>query len=325
MPPAHRWLLGLALVILAAAPAASQAPVRLRIAVHTSVLGAPDVIAIRQGYYKQEGLDVEWRKFALGKDGRDAMISGAIDVNATATTPFLVGLDKGIPYTAIAVNSLFCGTNHIVVLKSSDINTLAQLRGKRIGLPKGTITEHVFLTRMAPGNGLKKGDYEIANIPDAKDRIPSLVAKAIDAAALNEPFVAVGEHEGVVRTIETYCKYDTLPFIVTATNKVIKEQPDAVVAYLRGWLKAIALLKNEPEKAAAVYADEQKTMGREIPVAVLDKALRRMRWEPELNAQIERYLADEAKETVAAGQMKAVPDLARALNTDLLKKAMARR
>lgn len=325
MAPARVSLLALVLLALAVTSATPQTPMKLRLAVHTSTLGAPDVIAIRQGYYKQEGLEVDWRRFALGKDGRDAMISGAIDVNATATTPFLVGLDKGVPYVAIAVNSLFCGTNFIAVLKSSDINNVGQLKGKRIGLPKGTITEHIFLSRMAPANGLKKGDYEVANIPDAKDRVPSLVAKAVDAVALNDPFVSVAEHEGVIRTLENFCKYDVLPFIITATTKIVKEQPEAVVAFLRGWLRAVALIRSEPEKAATIYAEEQKSMGREIPVTVLDKALRRMRFEPELNAEIDRYLADEAKELVAGGQLRSVPDLAKGMNKELLKKATARR
>ena len=73
-------------------------PLTIRLGVHTSIMGAADVIAIRQGYFKQEGLEVEARKFALGKEGRDAMIAGAIDINATAPTPFLIGLDKKIPY-----------------------------------------------------------------------------------------------------------------------------------------------------------------------------------------------------------------------------------
>lgn len=322
-----RWLLLAVVVVLLAAttPAATQKLMPIRIAVHTQVIGAADVIAIRQGFYKQEGLDVTWRRFSLGKDGRDAMIAGALDVNATASTPFVVGLEKGVPYTAIAVNSLFCGTNHVVVLKSSDINGIGQLKGKRIALPKGTVTEHVFLTKIAPAYGLKKGDYEVANIGDSKDRIPSLVAKAVDAAALGDPFVAAAEHDGLIRSIENYCKYDTLPFILTAANKIVKERPEAVVAYLRGWLRAVKLLKEQPEKAAAVYAEDQKELGRDTPVAVLDQALRRMRWEPEINAEIDRYLAEEVRELIAAGQIKTAPDLARGINKELLKKAMAAR
>ena len=318
-------LLGVLTVALAATPAAPQTPMKLRLGVHTSTLGAADVMAIRQGYFKQEGLDVEWRRFALGKDGRDAMIAGAIDINATAPTPFVIGLEKGLPYSAIAVNSYFCGTNHIVVLKSSDINSVAQLKGKKLALPKGTITEHIFLSRVVPAHGLKKGDIEIANMPDAKDRMPSLVAKAIDAAVLNDPFVSIGEHEGLIRPLENFCKYDVLPFMLTATNKIIKENPDTVVAYLRGWLRGVKLLKDQPERAAAIYAEEQKEMGREVPVAVLDKALRRMRWEPEINVEMDRYLVDEVKELLAVGTIKSGPDVTKGINKELLAKAMGRR
>jgi len=317
----------LALAITALAHAQAK-PLHIRIAVHTQTVGAPDVIAIRQGYFKQEGLDVEWRRFALGKEGRDAMIAGALDINSTAPTPFLIGLDKGIPFTAIAVNSYFCGTNHVVVRKESDINTPAQLKGKKIGLPKGTITEYVLLSRMLPAHGLKAGDYEVASIPDAKDRMPSLIAKAIDAATLADPFVAAGENEGLIRSIGDFCKYDPMPFMLTATQKIVKENPDAVVAYLRGWLRAVKLLKDKPVEAATVYADDQKSLGRDTPVAVLDKALRRMRWEPEITSEMQRYLADQAKDLVAGsveGRIKAVPDIPKALNTELLRKASAGR
>jgi ABC-type nitrate/sulfonate/bicarbonate transport system substrate-binding protein len=319
----------LGLVLVAGAIAAAQPrPLKIRLGVHTQLMGVPDVIAIRQGYFKQEGLEVDWRRFALGKEGRDAMIAGAIDVNSTATTPFMIGLDKGVPYTAVAVNSIFCGTNHIVVRKESDINNVGQLKGKKVGIPKGTVTEFIFLSKVMPSYGLKPGDLETPNIPDAKDRIPSLLAKAIDAATVADPFVAIAEHEGLVRAIDNFCKYDQMPFMLTVTNKILKEQPDAVVAYLRGWLRAVKLLKDEPEKAAAVYTDEQKSLGREVPVAVIDKALRRMRWEPDITPAIETYLKDQAKELVAGtieGRIKAVPDLSRSLNRDLLAKAKAAR
>jgi NitT/TauT family transport system substrate-binding protein len=322
-------LAAILLVLAVTALAHAQAkPLRIRIAVHTQVMGAPDVIAIRQGYFKQEGLDVEWRRFALGKEGRDAMIAGALDINSTAPTPFLIGLDKGIPFTAIAVNSYFCGTNHVVVRKESDINTPAQLKGKKIGLPKGTITEYVLLSRMLPAYGLKTGDYEVASIPDAKDRMPSLIAKAIDAATLADPFVAAGENEGLIRSIGDFCKYDPMPFMLTATQKIVKDNPDAVVAYLRGWLRAVKLLRDKPVEAATIYTDDQKSLGRDTPVAVLDKALRRMKWEPEITPELQRYLADQAKDLVAGageGRIRAVPDIPKALNTELLRKASAGR
>jgi ABC-type nitrate/sulfonate/bicarbonate transport system substrate-binding protein len=311
-------------VLASASVGSAQQPRKVRLAVHTSLMGAPDTIAIRQGYFKQEGLEVEWRRFALGKEGRDAMIAGAIDINSTAPTPLLIGLEKGVPYTAVAVNSLFCGSNHVVVRKDSDINSLAQLRGKKIALPKGTITEYVLLTRMLPAHGLKSGDYEVANIPDAKDRIPSLVAKAVDAVAVTDPAVSIAEHDGLIRTLGDFCAYDPLPFMLTVTNKIVRENSDAVVAYLRGWLRAVKLLKEQPVKAAEVYLEEQKAMGRTVSLAVLDKALRRMRWEPDITPDMERYLLDQAKDLMSGageGRLKSMPDIPKALNRELLKKA----
>ena len=124
--------------------------------------------------------------------------------------------------------------------------------------------------------GLEEGE-EIA----LGDAVRALITKSA-----NDMAVAIAEHEGLIRSIDSFCKYDPLPFLLTVTNGVLKSQPEAVEAYLRGWLRAVRLLKEEPEKAAAVYTDEQKSLGREVPVPVIDRALRRMRWEPELSAEI---------------------------------------
>ena len=45
----------------------------------------------------------------------------------------------------------------------------------------------------------------------------------------------------------------------------------------------------------------------------------------ELTAEMDRYLLDQAKELVAGGQLRAVPDIAKGENKDLLRKAMAGR
>jgi len=67
---------GLLLVGAATMVDAQHKPLTIRLGVHSSIMGAADVIAVRQGYFKQEGLEVDARKFALGKEGRDAMIAG---------------------------------------------------------------------------------------------------------------------------------------------------------------------------------------------------------------------------------------------------------
>lgn len=303
-------------------PGGAQQPLRIRLAVHTATMGAPDVIAIRRGYFQEAGLEVDWRRFQTGKAGRDAMVGGSIDINSTAAAPFVTGLSQKVPFAAVAVNSHFCGANAIVVLKDSDINTIAQLKGKKIANARGTISDFIFAAKMGPAHGLAPSDYQVANM-DAKDRIAALVAKAVDAASLTEPFMSVGEHEGIIRVIENYCKYDPLPFMITATTKILEENPAVVVAYLKGWTKAVRLLREEPEKAAQSYWEDKKESGYSVPLGVIDKSLRKMRWEPEITGEMEQYLVAQAKELQEAKRIQAIPDVAKALNRELLQKALA--
>jgi hypothetical protein len=93
-------------------------------------------------------------------------------------------------------------------------------------------------------------------------------------------------------------------------------------------LRAVRFLKEEPQKAAAVYVEDQKSLGREIQVDVIDKALQRMKWEPDLTPQMEKYLVDQAKDLLSGageGRISAMPDIAKALNRDLLARAKAAR
>ena len=75
-----------------------------------------------------------------------------------------------------------------------------------------------------------------------------------------------------------------------------------------------------------VHGEEQKSLGRSVPVSVLDKTLRRMRWEPEITPQLEKYLADQAKDLMAGageGRLNSIPAIADAVNKELLQKAKA--
>jgi ABC-type nitrate/sulfonate/bicarbonate transport system substrate-binding protein len=106
---------------------------------------------------------------------------------------------------------------------------------------KGLATIGVFVLTLAAAPTV----FAQRTLSIQKDRIPTLIAKAVDATGIGEPYVAIAEHEGLVRSLGDFCKYDTLPFLATVTNKVIKEHPAAVVAYLHGWPRAVKPLKEQ--------------------------------------------------------------------------------
>ncbi len=323
----RRWVVALLTALALGIPPTAAAGARLPpigLAIAGQIVGAADAIAIRQGYFTQEGLDVRPRPAALPGDGA-ALASEAVDINTMAARPFLLRLDKTPPYVAVASAGLACGATHVVVRKGSDIRGVAQLKGKTIGLPRGGTLEQVFVGQIAPAHGLTPGDYTVTVIADARARVPSLVVKLVDAAIAAEPAVAAAEQEGTARSLESFCKYDPLPYVVVASARLVKAHPDAVIGYLRGRLRAIALLREDPARAAAAYAEELKVAGQDIPVAAVEHALRRVNWEPAITPDLERYLAARLKAMQAVAgdaRPKTVPDLSPAIDRDLLQKAM---
>jgi hypothetical protein len=83
--------IGALVLILGVAPASfARRPLTIRLGVHGAVRNARRY-RHPPGLFQTGASRVEWRRFGVGREGRDAMIASAIDINATATTPFLIG------------------------------------------------------------------------------------------------------------------------------------------------------------------------------------------------------------------------------------------
>lgn len=303
-----------ALLLALATSSAAAAP--LRVASQGSLTNAPAVIADRQGFFKQEGLEVEF----VGTQADGAASGARPEIGSMSERSFLASLDAKVPVVAVAVGANACGATHIAVPKDSPIKDLRQLKGKKIGLPPSTMPAVLFASRVAPAAGLKPGEYTATTIAHPKARTANLVAKQVDAAILNEPAFSAAESEGVLRSLDTFCAYDPLPYVVTASGKTLRERPDAVAAFLRAWIKAVKLLKDDPAKAAAAYVDGSKSRG--IPAPVLDRALRRFKWEGEITPEVEQHLVAAAKLLQESGGIKAVPDVAKAIDRESWRKAV---
>jgi len=117
-------------------------------------------IAQQKGFFAQEGLQVESRQFAIGREAMEAMLADACDVSSSADTPVA---DYGLArndlrvIAGIARSDQLC---YLVVRRDSGIRTLADLKGQRIGTPKGT-APHFFLDLLLSRNRLTEQDVRL--------------------------------------------------------------------------------------------------------------------------------------------------------------------
>src|SRR5438132_8275870 len=104
--------------------------------VGTAVLGdyamaGPVIVALDRGYFRANGLDAEFVPFRGGPDLLKSVIGGEALVGLTGGTDIFVFREAGAPIRMIATET---EGNHFTLNVSADIHSVADLRGKAIGV-----------------------------------------------------------------------------------------------------------------------------------------------------------------------------------------------
>lgn len=105
----------------------------------------PTQMAAREGKFAAAtGWDVDWRKFASGTDVIAAMASGDIKVAELGSSPFAIAATQGVGLQVFMLDYVIGKSESLIVRNGSGINTLGDLKGKRIAVPVGS-TAHFSL------------------------------------------------------------------------------------------------------------------------------------------------------------------------------------
>lgn len=299
----------------------ARADAKVRLGYQATLWGAPAIVAEEEKLFAKVGANVEVLRMSSGKDIRDAMVAGRTDMGSLGATPFIVGAAKG-DIAAIGMVAYAGKTLALVAGKDSGIRTVADLKAKRVGSQIGSITDHIFQNVIAAKGGLRKGDFQVFNIK-FQDHVAALASRSIDAFAGVDPYPAIAEYDGIGVILVDYADYDITPVLLAANRPFVKENPEAVVQFLRGWLLAVKIFREQPDRAAEVVWNAFRAQGYTMPLAVLRKAVGRLDVNPDFIPALGPYLTEQAKVLVGQGQLKAVPDWNTVLIREHLRSAMA--
>ncbi|MGE0203228.1 MAG: ABC transporter substrate-binding protein [Hyphomicrobiaceae bacterium] len=301
-----------------AAHAAKLAPVRLGYQFH--LWGAPAVVALRKGFFKEQGLTITDRKFASGKDTRDAMVANSVDIGTVGITPFIVGATRG-DLAAIGVVCYAGKTGLVMAKANAGIKTIADLKGKRIVSQVGSTLDSVFKNDIAPAAGLKKGDYEIVNARFA-DHVQAIASGSAHAFLGLEPFCSISEAKGIAVPLTDYYKYDLIPNMLAVRKSFLDAQPETCLAFLKGWLKAVKVFESDQKAAADIMLSVYQERNYGLDEKIIRNALGRLVVNPKYIPELPKYIVTQATALVKAGRLNKVPDPKAILRSDLLEKAM---
>lgn len=226
-----------------------------------ALCGAPIYVAYENGYFTEEGFDVnlisadfETRKIGLN-NGTIPIVNGDFQ--------FFPSIENGI--NVKVVDGLHEGCIKFAVRPDSDISTVDDLKGKKIGVDEIGGTPHQVASLWLENAGISAdpSDGEVTFLPysDGNLEFEALANGEIDVAALWDPLGSIHEKAGDVKIIFDLGKdpyfVDHFCCFLYASDKVLKEDPEKVAALLRAYRKAQEWIYENPEKAVDLIVDKK--------------------------------------------------------------------
>ena len=206
-------------------------------------------IGVERGVYKKYDLDVEVTDFGGGAKLQQAFIAGGIDVAVSAGTD-MAFIAKGAPERAVAA----MGSRPIlgiVVPYSSPAKTVDDLKGKKVGVTTaGSLTEWL-MKRLISQRGWPKDAVTIVPVGSGLSNDIALISTNQIDGLVAPPAVGLqleGEKHGrlLLKTFDIGA--DFLGEAIYASDKLIRDHPDAVRRLLKGWFENMDWMRtHKPE------------------------------------------------------------------------------
>jgi len=233
------------------------------------VIGDPITQAVLEhnGWDKDLPFKVEWAQMAGGPQVTEAFHAKALDVGTAANVPPIHAVWVGIPVKIIAVQFRKRDSGQpswrLGISPKAKVNSLADLRGKKIAFSAGQVQGEVVL-RTLKDQGLKKSDVTLVELPSTGDvYINALVAGLVDVAPLGSGGISQRYIRDFARNGAKLLDHsqfrDDLGVVYTRTE--ILEDPGkaaALRAYVQIWARARQwIAAHQSEWAECYYKKNQ--------------------------------------------------------------------
>src|SRR5689334_20943506 len=215
--------------------------------------------------FAKDGISIVWVQSAGSNKALEFLNAGSIDFGSTAGSAALVAKINGNPIKSIYVYSRPEWTA-LVTTRDSKINSVADLKGKRVAVTRGT-DPHIFLVRALLENGLTEKDITpvLLQHPDGKT---ALIRGDVDAWAGLDPMMAQAEVEDGAKLFFRKAEANTWG-ILNVREEFLKDHPDLV-------RRVIGVYEAARKHSLANYADVKRVFiaATKLPETVVDKQLK---------------------------------------------------
>jgi NitT/TauT family transport system substrate-binding protein len=268
---------------------------------------APIFTAVEKGFFKEEGLDVELVKCEWA-NYKDVLALGGFDVTHHLIMYFLKPIEQGLDVKF--TGGIHRGCLRVQALAKSNIQSITDLRGKRIGVPGMGTPPFIFANRVLGAHGVNPKTEITWLVFPAGELGLALDKGEVDAVADSEPIGSLLLAQGKVRNVADQAT--DVPYVneyccaVLANGKFVARNPKATAAATRALLKAAKWVDANPA-AAAKLSVEGKYLASTVDMNMV--AISHLRYAPSVSGA-DAAVKSAAAEMKVAGMLSPSTDVA---------------
>jgi sulfonate transport system substrate-binding protein len=217
---------------------------------------------------KPLGYSVSWTEFPSGPPLLEALNVGSIDFGISGETPPIFAQAAGAPLVYLAYDPPAPQGEAILVPKDSPLKSVADLKGKKVALNKGS-NVHYLLVRALEQAGLKYSDIQTVFLAPA-DALAAFARGSVDAWVIWDPYEAAAEASTGARILADGTGLVANHQFYFSSKKFLADNAGAVDVVLDALNEADEWTKNNIDAVA-----EQLSPSIGLPASVLAVSLKR--------------------------------------------------
>jgi NitT/TauT family transport system substrate-binding protein len=241
-------------LLLAFAPAQAES-LRVAKASPQAFAFVPLDVGVAEGIFKKQGFDIEVVSVSGSAKIHQAMAADGIDI-ALGSGPDFPFLLNGAPEIGVGVLGglpLYLG---IIVPYDSPAKVPADLRGKRIGASSPQSLTAWLAREFARSQGWQPNEITLISVgAEWPGQIAALKTSQVDGVMQSIMLGYQMERAKVARTLVKSSDYvkEFITHVIFAQNRMVKDHPDQVRRFLKGWYETIAFMRaNHAESVRVV-------------------------------------------------------------------------
>jgi NitT/TauT family transport system substrate-binding protein len=225
-------------------------PIRIAFSTWNGYMGI--VIGVKEGLFEKAGVKVQYTVVEDPVQRFNALKSGSLDAIATTPDTFSRTYAKGIKSVQVLGLDASVGGDGIVAEKA--VQSVADLKGQQVGVSAGS-TSQWFLAYVLQQNGLSLDDVKQVDMTSG-DAGSAFAAGKVPVAVTWEPWLSKAQKNPDGHVLVSTEKY---PKIITDQVAFdpgfLKQHPDSVKAFIKGYEAAVDFLHSDEDKAIEDVTD----------------------------------------------------------------------